>query len=80
MSAAETPPAGHETAASCGWLGVADPAVGVNAPEGHDAGPERVVGLKGDLCGIAMTRPARQPSAARQASAVRRVRIVLRSR
>jgi hypothetical protein len=32
MSAAETPSAGHETAPSCGWLEVADLAVGVDVP------------------------------------------------
>ncbi|HEX3962814.1 MAG TPA: hypothetical protein VHZ03_40305 [Trebonia sp.] len=35
MSAAETPAAGHETAPSCFWLGVAVPARGVTGPEGE---------------------------------------------
>ena len=46
----------------------------------HAVGRDRAVGLTGDLCSIAMARPARQPSAVRQASAVRRVRLVLRRR
>src|SRR6266496_920675 len=79
-SAAEAPSAGHETAPNRSWRGVIDPAAGVDVPEGHAVGQKRAVGLRGDLCSFAMTRPARQPSAARQASAVRSVRLVLRRR
>jgi hypothetical protein len=43
-------------------------------PEGHPVGQEA------DLCSFAMTKPARQPSAATQASAVSSVRLVLRRR
>lgn len=74
MSAAETPSAGHETAPNRGWLPVAVPAAGTDVPEGH------AVGQEADLGSFAMARPARQPSAATQASAVSSARLVLRRR
>ena len=47
---------------------------------GRSGGPRRRPGQDrrpdGDLCSFAMTKPARQPSAARQANAVRSVRLV----
>src|SRR5436309_4645786 len=54
MSAAETPSAGHETAASRAWLGAAVPAPGVTVPGGDVAGPE------GDVFSSAMAKQARQ--------------------
>ena len=58
MSAAETPSAGHETAASRSWRGAAVPAPGVTVPGGDVTGPP------GDAFSLAMARPARQASAA----------------
>src|SRR4029077_11807597 len=40
MSAAETPSAGHETAARRSWRGAAVPAAGLTVPEGDAAGSE----------------------------------------
>ena len=69
MSAAETPLAGHETAASRSWRGAAVPAPGVTVPGGDVAAPE------GDVFSSAMPQPARQASAASSARIpVRRVR------
>ena len=69
MSAAETPSAGHETAASRSWRGAAVPAPGVTVPGGDVAGPE------GDVFSSAMARPARQASAASSARIpLRRIR------
>jgi hypothetical protein len=53
---------------------VAVPAAGTDVPEGH------AVGQEADLGSFAMARPARQPSAATQASAVSSARLVLRRR
>ena len=77
MPAAETPSAGHETAPSCDRLAVADPAAGVDVPEGHAVGEEWVADRKGNPGNFAVTRPA---SATRQASAIRGVRPVRRRR
>ena len=67
-SAAEAPSAGHETAASRSWSGVAVaapgvtvPAPGVTVPGGDVADPE------GDAFSSAMAKPARQASAASRA-------------
>src|SRR6185312_197404 len=64
MSAAETPSAGHETAASRSWRGAAVPASGVTVTGGDIAGPE---GPEGDVFSSAMAKPARQASAASSA-------------
>src|SRR5258707_2049143 len=74
MSAAETPSAGHETAASRSRRGAAVPAPGVTIPEGDVAGPEEAAVPEGDAFSSAMAKPARQASAASSA------RIALRRR
>jgi hypothetical protein len=60
MSAAEPPSAGHETALSRSWLGMAVPAPGVTGPEGA-AGPA------GGVISSPVVQPARQESAASSA-------------
>ena len=42
----------------------------------RDAGDGHAAGVEGDLCGFAMTKPARQPRAVRQASVISSVRLV----
>src|SRR5487761_1255620 len=57
---AETPSAGHETAPSCFWLGVAVPARGVTVPEGEVAWGWGATGPEGDVFSSPMVQPARQ--------------------
>src|SRR5689334_14136624 len=80
MSAAEAPSDGHETAASRSRSAASDPAARADVPEGRAVGEDRAVGPAGGLCSFAMTKPARQPRAARQANAVTSVRLVQRRR
>src|ERR1700751_2050219 len=54
MSAAETPSAGHETAASRSWRGSAVPAPGVTVPEGDVGAPDGAAVPEGDLFSSAM--------------------------
>src|SRR4029077_4565188 len=61
MSAAETPWAGHETAASPAWRERASPPASLTVPEGDVAGSE------GDVSSSARAKPARQASAASSA-------------
>src|SRR6185312_3512556 len=76
MSAAETPSAGHETAASRSWRGAAVPAPGVAVTGGDAAGPG---GPEGDVFSSAIARPARQASAASSAGIARRRRRPVRA-
>jgi hypothetical protein len=67
ISAAETPSAGHETAASRSRLGAAVPPRGVNAPVGDVAWGRDATGPEGDVLSSATAKPARQASAASSA-------------
>src|SRR2546429_1229624 len=60
ISAAETPSAGHGTAASRSRLGAAVPARGVNAPVGDVAWGRGATGPEGGVLSSATANPARQ--------------------
>jgi hypothetical protein len=60
MSAAETPPAGHETAPSRSWLGVAVPARGATVPEGEVAWGWGATGPEGDVFSSPVVQPGRR--------------------
>jgi hypothetical protein len=63
MSAVEVPSAGHETAPSCSWLGVAVPARVVTVPAADVAGPGGAAVPEVDVFSSPVVQPARQASA-----------------